>query len=69
MSVENVAREGIRHGLHLTLDPIQEEQIIWGRESGGLVMVVHPQGVMPFPEDDGLLLSPGRATSVALTKV
>lgn len=66
--LENVTRPGRRHALHVIADPLQDEQIIWNGESGGIVIVVHPQERMPFPEDEGIILSPGRSTSISMTK-
>jgi hypothetical protein len=64
-----VLRQGRRHGLHLVLNPHPDEQVLWEGATGGVVVVVHPQEAMPFPEDEGIFLSPGRSTSISLLKV
>jgi len=35
----------------------------------GIRLVVHNQSIMPFPEDEGVSLSPGARSSVALSMV
>jgi len=35
----------------------------------GIKVVIHPQNVMPFPEDEGIILSPGQATTVGIRQV
>ncbi|XP_006815229.1 epithelial sodium channel subunit alpha-like [Saccoglossus kowalevskii] len=39
------------------------------KESAGARLLIHPQNVMPFPEDNGLTLQPGTETNVGLRKV
>lgn len=35
----------------------------------GISLIVHHQRYMPFPEDGGIIVSPGLSTSVGLHKV
>ena len=59
----------VHAGLHLILNINQNEYLTEGGDTAGLRMVVHPQTRMPFPEDEGITVSPGRATSVAIKQV
>ena len=56
-------------GLHLTLDINQDDYIGYMAHSAGVSVVIHPQGIMPFPEDEGISISPGELTHVSLTQV
>jgi len=38
-------------------------------DTAGVVVVIRPQNQMPFPEDDGIVVSPGHATSIAISQV
>ena len=38
-------------------------------ESAGVVVVVHPVDQMPFPEDDGVVLHPGRFSMIGVKLV
>ena len=38
-------------------------------DTAGLRVVVHPQDRMPFPEDEGITVATGYATSVGLRQV
>ena len=38
-------------------------------DAAGLRVLVHNQTETPFPEDEGLSVSPGRLTSIALHRV
>ena len=38
-------------------------------DAAGIRLVVHPQTRMPFPEDEGISIGPGRLTSVGLKMV
>ena len=35
----------------------------------GFKILIHSQSVMPFPEDDGISISPGTSTSIGISKV
>ena len=37
--------------------------------SAGVSVVIHPQGIMPFPDDEGISISPGELTHISLTQV
>ena len=47
----------------------QDEYMFGVGDTAGVMVSALTQGRMPFPEDDGIMTSPGRATSVALTLV
>ena len=47
----------------------QEEYLAELTESAGIRLSVHPQHIMPFPQDDSFLISPGQLTFVSLTLV
>jgi len=53
----------------MTMNIRQEEYIPDIGDSAGLRLVIHPQGAMAFPEDEGVTISPGHFTSVAIKKV
>jgi Amiloride-sensitive sodium channel len=55
--------------LTVTLNIQQSEYVAAAGDTAGAVVVILPQNQMPFPEDQGILVSPGHATSVALTQV
>jgi len=38
-------------------------------DTSGIRVVVHPQRQMSFPEDDGVTISPGYFSSIAIRKV
>lgn len=38
-------------------------------DAAGIQLLVHPQNVMPFPEESGVLISAGQLTHVAIQKV
>ena len=37
--------------------------------SAGIKVVIHPQGIMPFPDEEGISISPGELTQIGLTQV
>ena len=53
----------------MTININQHEYVKESGDTAGVVVVIRPQNQMPFPEDDGIIVSPGRATSIALTQV
>jgi len=53
----------------MTMDIQQHEYLKQTGDTAGAVVVIGPQNQMPFPEDDGIILSPGHATSIAITQV
>ena len=56
-------------GLRLALDIGQYEYIPKIGEAAGVVVVVHPGNQMPFPEDEGMLVLPGKGTGIAVKAV
>nr|XP_054756187.1 amiloride-sensitive sodium channel subunit gamma-like [Lytechinus pictus] len=57
------------YGLALELFIDQEEYISTLQPSAGIRLLIHDQNEMPFPEDSGSTLAPGRATSIGMTKI
>lgn len=47
----------------------KDEYISEVGSTAGVVVLILPQNIMPFPEDDGLLLKPGQATLIGLAMV
>ena len=47
----------------------QDEYISDIQQGAGLRVKVHPQNEMPFPEDEGLNVSPGTEAFISLRKV
>lgn len=47
----------------------QDEYVKEVGDTAGLRLVVHPQKRMPFPEDEGITLATGYATSIGLRQV
>lgn len=56
-------------GLSITINIQQAEYVSAAGDTAGVVMVILPQNQMPFPEDDGIIVSPGHATSIGITQV
>lgn len=56
-------------GLQLVIDIHQEEYMLNRGDVAGIKVVVHDQHTMPFPVDEGVTITPGRATTVAVSKV
>jgi hypothetical protein len=53
----------------MTLFTEQDEYIgIYGKVSGAWVSIL-PQGILAFPDDEGITVKPGTATSIALKEV
>ena len=49
---------------------IQQNEYIAGiADAAGIRLVIHNQMDMPFPEDDGVNITPGTQTSVGIRKV
>ncbi|XP_013411978.1 acid-sensing ion channel 1A [Lingula anatina] len=62
-------RPGPLFGLSLQLD-VEQEQYLGGlSKEAGMRVLVHSQGNIAFPEDEGFTVSPGFATSVGLKLV
>jgi len=56
-------------GLSMTININQHEYIKQAGDTAGAIVVIRSQNQMPFPEDDGIIVSPGHATSIAITQV
>ena len=56
-------------GLNLALMLEQDEYIGALTRTAGARLTIHDKNVFPFPEDNGIDLSPGKVTSVGLTAV
>ncbi|XP_070582192.1 uncharacterized protein [Ptychodera flava] len=60
------SRPGSRYGLKLTLFIEQDEYIpLYGQEAGVRVLI-HPQDITPFPEDEAITVAPGLKTSIGI---
>ncbi|XP_077992163.1 epithelial sodium channel subunit alpha-like [Glandiceps talaboti] len=62
-------KPGPLYGLSLTLYAETSEYIGEMQPSTGFRIVLHNQDVMPFPEDEGISVSPGFATEVGVRMV
>lgn len=47
----------------------QDEYVRGAEGTAGISLLIHPQRSMPFPEDEGMTISPGHSTSIGLSKV
>ena len=56
-------------GLTMTINVQQYEYVTQAGDTAGIVVGILPQYQMPFPEDDGTLVSPGHATSIGIVQV
>jgi len=56
-------------GLTLVANVQQHQYVTEVGTTAGLIVLVHPQNMMPFPEDRGKLVSPGYQTEMAITQV
>jgi len=56
-------------GLTMTVNVQQYEYVPQAGDTAGIVVSILPQQQMPFPEDDGIMISPGHATSIAIVEV
>ena len=59
----------IRIGLSLVVNIQQDQYTSDVGNTAGVVVLALPQNLMPFPEDHGVLVSPGYDTEVALSLV
>jgi len=53
----------------MTVNIQQYEYVTQAGDTAGIVVGILPQNQMPFPEDDGVIISPGHATSIAIVQV
>ena len=56
-------------GLEMIVNIDQPNYVKDAGETAGIRLVVHNGKRMPFPEDEGITVSPGHSTSVGLQKV
>ena len=56
-------------GLTMTVNVQQYEYVTQAGDTAGIVVGILPQNQMPFPEDDGIMISPGHATSIGIVQV
>ena len=56
-------------GLKLTLDIQIDQYIVDLAENAGIRLLIHNPNNMPFIEDEGLSLAPGRANLIGVRKV
>ncbi|ELU13553.1 hypothetical protein CAPTEDRAFT_63286, partial [Capitella teleta] len=55
--------------LHMIINIDQDDYVKEVGDTAGIRMVAHPQTRMPFPEDEGITVSPGHSTSIGLRQV
>ena len=56
-------------GLTLIASVQQDQYVTEVGTTAGLIVLIQPQNLMPFPEDRGKLVSPGYQTEFAITQV
>ena len=56
-------------GLEMIVNIDQANYVKDAGETAGIRLVVHNGDRMPFPEDEGITVSPGHSTSIGLQKV
>ena len=66
MTLRNTTHTGRRYGLHLSINVGQHEYMDISSNLAGVVVLVHSQDVIPFPEDDGVFLIPGEFSLIGL---
>ena len=59
----------LRAGLTLTLNIDQDDYVDAAGDIAGARILVLPQGRMPFPEDQGITVAPGRVTYLGVQQV
>ncbi|CAG5133397.1 unnamed protein product [Candidula unifasciata] len=60
---------GPEYGLRLELFLDQENYVPYLATEAGIRVLVHRKGTMPFPEDEGISIMPGRSTSIGIRQV
>jgi len=53
----------------MMLNVQQYEYVTQAGDTAGIIVGILPQHQMPFPEDDGVMISPGHATSIGIVQV
>jgi len=56
-------------GLMMTMNVQQYEYVKQAGDTAAIIIGILPQYQMPFPEDDGIMISPGHATSIGIVQV
>ena len=56
-------------GLSLVINIQQDQYVSESGNTAGIIVLVLPQNLMPFPEDHGILVSPGYETEVSVSMV
>ncbi|XP_075061406.1 epithelial sodium channel subunit beta-like [Mixophyes fleayi] len=69
VEVLNATKAGFSYGLTMELFIEQHEYISSLSTSAGLRVVLHGQGKMPFPEDEGVNVPPGQESDIGVVKV
>ncbi|KAM4748791.1 epithelial sodium channel subunit beta-like [Rhinophrynus dorsalis] len=67
--VLNATKAGFSYGLTMELFIEQNEYIRSLSTAAGLRVVLHAQGKMPFPEDEGVNVPPGQESDIGVVKV
>ncbi|KAE8614840.1 hypothetical protein XENTR_v10008329 [Xenopus tropicalis] len=65
----NATKAGFSYGLTMELFIEQSEYISSLSTTAGLRVVLHGQGKMPFPEDEGVNVPPGQESDIGIVKV
>ncbi|XP_041354877.1 amiloride-sensitive sodium channel subunit gamma-like [Gigantopelta aegis] len=63
-----ITKTGTQYGLTLEMYAMVDEYIAEVADTVGFKILIHSQSVMPFPEDDGISISPGTSTSIGISK-
>jgi Amiloride-sensitive sodium channel len=53
----------------MIVDIDQFDYLTGSAETAGIKLVIHDRRRLPFPEDEGVLVGPGRTTSIGMQKV
>ena len=59
----------LRVGLSLVINIQQDQYVSEAGNTAGIIVLVQQQNLMPFPEDHGILASPGYEVEVSFTMV
>ncbi|XP_071965645.1 acid-sensing ion channel 4-A-like [Antedon mediterranea] len=65
-NISNTSYAGPLYGLTLEMNIQQDEYISDIQPAAGLRILIHDQSEMPFPEDQGVTISPGKETSIGI---
>ena len=64
-----LSKDAYAAGLMLIANVQQDQYVTEVGTTAGLILLIQPQNLMPFPEDRGKLVSPGYQTEFAITQV